>query len=176
MRRTLVVVASASVLALALPAGAQQQSGRVLDIKATVLDVIARTESTAEATAESPANVTIQLAGDVLFDFNKADLTPAAQATLADVAKDIDAKAKGQVMIDGYTDSVGDANYNQTLSEQRAAAVQQALQPLVHKAGVTFAAAGHGAANPVAPNAKPDGSDNPDGRAKNRRVTVSFAK
>ncbi|MEV0589672.1 hypothetical protein [Nonomuraea sp. NPDC050310] len=40
--------------------------------------------------------------------------------------------------------------------------------------GVAFEVAGHGEADPVAPNALPDGGDNPKGRAKNRRVEVTF--
>jgi len=40
---------------------------------------------------------------------------------------------------------------------------------------VAFAATGHGARDFVAPNAKPDGSDDPDGRARNRRVTITYA-
>jgi outer membrane protein OmpA-like peptidoglycan-associated protein len=35
---------------------------------------------------------------------------------------------------------------------------------------------GHGEADPVAPNVKKDGSDNPRGRARNRRVTITFAR
>jgi len=49
------------------------------------------------------------------------------------------------------------------------------LTPLVG-GGLRFQAAGHGAANPVAPNSHPDGSDNPDGRALNRRVSLSFQR
>ncbi len=48
-----------------------------------------------------------------------------------------------------------------------------ALQP--RTTGVTYRAAGLGSADSVAPNTKTDGSDNPEGRALNRRVTISFA-
>lgn len=59
------------------------------------------------------------------------------------------------------------------LSQRRAQAVVAALTPLT--AGVHYSVAGRGEADPVAPNTKPDGSDNPAGRALNRRVTVAFA-
>ena len=75
--------------------------------------------------------------------------------------------------IDGYTDSKGSPAYNLRLSRRRAAAVRTALARLVGR-GVRFQVAGHGEANPVAANFKRDGSDNPRGRAKNRRVTISF--
>jgi outer membrane protein OmpA-like peptidoglycan-associated protein len=80
------------------------------------------------------------------------------------------------VKIDGYTDAVGNDAYNLDLSNRRAAAVQQALQALVGSSSVQFGSAGHGKADPVAPNANPDGSDNPAGRARNRRVTIAFPK
>lgn len=54
--------------------------------------------------------------------------------------------------------------------------MQAALQPLLAGASVTRRVTGHGEANPVAPNNNPDGSDNPGGRAKNRRVTIGFEK
>jgi outer membrane protein OmpA-like peptidoglycan-associated protein len=41
---------------------------------------------------------------------------------------------------------------------------------------VSFTTAGFGARNPVAPNTKPDGSDDPDGRQKNRRVEIAIGK
>ena len=53
-------------------------------------------------------------------------------------------------------------------------AVQAALAPLAP--GATFQSTGKGAADPVAPNTNPDGSDNPEGRARNRRVTITFAR
>jgi outer membrane protein OmpA-like peptidoglycan-associated protein len=177
VRRWLTLSVALGMLALTSPAASQTGTqGKVIGLKFSVLGLVFTTTGTAESVRESAANVTIQLAGDVLFDFNKADLTAQSQMILSDIAKDIDAKAKGPVTIDGYTDSVGDAAYNQTLSEQRAAAVQRALQALARRPGVTFQASGHGAAGPIAPNTNADGSDNPAGRAKNRRVTASFPK
>lgn len=70
--------------------------------------------------------------------------------------------------VEGYTDSVGSANYNQTLSERRAAAVRMALV----RAGVDPArivAQGYGKEYPVADNS------NNSGRAQNRRVEVTIS-
>ena len=67
-------------------------------------------------------------------------------------------------------------SYNQRLSERRAASVKNWL---IAKDGLTsihFETEGFGARNPVAPNTKPDGSDNPDGRQKNRRVEIIVEK
>ncbi len=79
--------------------------------------------------------------------------------------------AKGTITIEGHTDAIGDDPSNQTLSEARAASVQAALQERLGS-GFTFNAVGFGESRPVAPNTNPDGSDNPDGRAENRRVEI----
>jgi hypothetical protein len=75
------------------------------------------------------------------------------------------------ITIEGHTDAVGDDASNQLLSQARAASVQAALQERLG-GGTTFTAVGFGESRPVAPNTSPDGSDDPDGRAQNRRVEI----
>ena len=149
-----------------------------LDIDFGVTDILVGVESLDSSVADVQSATTVQttLAADVFFAFNQADLTPVAATTLAQVADDIKARAQGEVRIDGYTDAVGDDAYNIDLSRRRAASVQAALQPLLAGTPVTLQVAGHGEADPVASNKKPDGSDDPIGRAKNRRVTIGFQK
>ncbi|MEV4893617.1 OmpA family protein [Nonomuraea sp. NPDC055795] len=110
------------------------------------------------------------LPSDVLFEFGSAKLSPAARSAITGLGERVGASS-GTVTVDGHTDGVGGDADNQTLSERRAQAVRQALGPSL---GDTFdyRAKGHGESDPVAPNAKPDGSDDPRGRAKNRRVEV----
>jgi outer membrane protein OmpA-like peptidoglycan-associated protein len=116
----------------------------------------------------------VVLGADVLFEFGSATLTPAAQATVAGLAAQIaDGAAGGGLDIVGHTDSVGDEAANQALSEQRAEAVRAALEPLVARPDLEFEVSGRGAEVPVAPN-EINGNDNPDGRADNRRVTVTY--
>jgi outer membrane protein OmpA-like peptidoglycan-associated protein len=69
----------------------------------------------------------VDLPGDVLFDFEKTDLKPAAQETLKKLAAIVRAKSKSVVQIDGYTDSKGSDPYNQKLSEGRAESVEKWL-------------------------------------------------
>jgi outer membrane protein OmpA-like peptidoglycan-associated protein len=79
-------------------------------------------------------------------------------------------------LIEGYTDSKGSDSYNLRLSDKRAASVKDWL---VKKGGVgnkKMTTKGWGEANPVAPNENPDGSDNPEGRQKNRRVEITVKK
>src|SRR5258707_12547285 len=68
--------------------------------------------------------VTIRLPGSVLFDFDSAQIRPDAERTLAEVAEVIKGYAKRPVRIEGHTDSVASDDYNQKLSERRAAAVR----------------------------------------------------
>ncbi len=121
---------------------------------------------------ETPDRVTITLHTDVLFQFAKSNLTPRARAILNALATTIKSRAVGRVQVTGYTDSIGTDQVNIPLSQARAAAVVAALKPGLP--GVTFHATGLGSSDPVAPNTKQDGPDNPAGRALNRRVTISF--
>lgn len=119
--------------------------------------------------------IAIELPGDVLFEFDKADIRKAAEPTLEKVAALLAAYPKSKVRIEGHTDAKGDAKYNQQLSDRRAEAVKKWL---VAKSAVAanLSARGFGKTKPVAPNTKPDGSDDPEGRQKNRRVEIRIQK
>jgi outer membrane protein OmpA-like peptidoglycan-associated protein len=109
---------------------------------------------------------------DVLFEFGRADLTSGARVKVRDIADILNDQAQGRrVAVEGHTDSIGSEATNQRLSERRAENVAGALE----SAGVgsqRITTKGYGERYPVAPNANRDGSDNPEGRAKNRRVEV----
>jgi outer membrane protein OmpA-like peptidoglycan-associated protein len=128
------------------------------------------------AVKETQTEVKIALAGDVLFDFDKADIRPVAEPTLQQVVGIVKQYPRAGVSIDGYTDAKGADAYNLRLSEKRAAAVKSWL---VQKGGMDekrIKTKGWGKANPVASNTNPDGSDNPEGRQKNRRVEITVKK
>jgi len=125
---------------------------------------------------ETATELRIELAADVLFDFDKAVLLPKAQQTLSQAADFVRDKAKGQVRIEGYTDAKGSPAYNQRLSERRAAAVEAWFKAHEKLSKVSFSTQGFGAQRPVAPNVKPDGSDDPVGRQRNRRVEIAIQK
>ncbi len=112
--------------------------------------------------------IIVDLPGDVLFDFDKSDIRADARPVLARLADALKTMPKAAVAIIGHTDSKGDDNYNQQLSERRASSVKTWLQ----KVGVASVKSteGKGESSPVAPNKNADGSDNPEGRQKNRRV------
>ncbi len=165
---------------LAQPAVAAESppngGARVVTIKHRTVEVVRRVESISGdiRTKEGPTQIEVTLAADVLFDFDKADLTPAASTRIAEVAQQIEAVGKGPVEVVGHTDAVGTEAYNADLSLRRATAVRDALQPKAPS--TTYTVAGKGASEPVAPNTNTDGSDNPAGRALNRRVTITFSR
>jgi outer membrane protein OmpA-like peptidoglycan-associated protein len=72
---------------------------------------------------------------------------------------------------EGHTDGKGNAGYNQKLSEQRAASVKKWL--LGDGVVTPMMTRGYGKTRPIAPNAKPNGADDPVGRQKNRRVEIT---
>ena len=182
-----------AALALALCAAgslpAQQSSSdqeaakraKVLTISGKVLNIIGITKGLDSTLKDLGAKVTeqeikIELSADVLFDFDKADLRPDAVPSLEKVGAVLREYPAAPVVIEGHTDSKGADAYNQTLSEKRAASVQDWL---VENAGIDparLSTRGWGESKPVAPNTKPDGSDDPDGRQKNRRVEITLKK
>ncbi len=125
---------------------------------------------------ETEDAVTMQLEGDVLFDFDKAEIEPEAEPTLDKVGIVIAQFAEGEVLIEGHTDSKGSPDLNLELSKRRAEAVKDWL---VKKKGIpesNITTRGFGETKPVAPNTNPDGSDNPQGRQQNRRVEITVEK
>jgi outer membrane protein OmpA-like peptidoglycan-associated protein len=125
---------------------------------------------------DSPTELRLYLAADVLFDFDKSTIRPDAAKTLHQVAAIIRAKSKGVARVEGYTDSKGGAAYNARLSEQRAAAVKAWLVSEETLSAAMMVTRGFGSANPVVPNTRPDGSDDPTGRQRNRRVEIVILK
>jgi outer membrane protein OmpA-like peptidoglycan-associated protein len=125
---------------------------------------------------ESDTEIRIELAADVLFDFDKADVRREAQKPLKQVADIIREKAKGRVRIEGHTDSKGSDAYNQKLSDRRANSVKDWLVKQEGLRNVSFSTSGFGAKKPTVSNTRPDGSDDPAGRQKNRRVEIVISK
>jgi outer membrane protein OmpA-like peptidoglycan-associated protein len=118
----------------------------------------------------------VALAADTLFAFDRADLTPDAQAGLQRTADTVRAGGPGAVTVTGHSDAKGDDAYNLALSQRRAQAVADWLRQQPGLGDRVFEVAGRGETMPVAANSLPDGSDAPDGRARNRRVEISVPR
>ena len=108
----------------------------------------------------------IDIAADVLFDFDKATITSKASAALDEVAQKVKGAGVSTATVVGHTDSESDEAYNQKLSEKRAQAVAAELRKRLP--GVELTVEGRGESEPVASN------ETEAGRALNRRVAVTF--
>ena len=111
---------------------------------------------------------TLKLSFDasVLFDFNRSELRPEAQAALSEAAVRVAAYANASVSVEGHTDNVGTDATNARLSLARATAVRAFLLSRSELRGRAIAVEGFGARRPVASNV------NDDGRQRNRRVEI----
>jgi len=160
---------------------AAEEPPAVANPKIQILDLIFKVENLAGKiqdlqVKETDLEIRIELAADVLFDFDKADIRRDAQNALKQAADIVRDKAKGTVRVEGHTDGKGSESYNQKLSDRRANSVKDWFVKKEGLKNVKFSTRGFGAKNPGAPNTKPDGSDDPEGRQKNRRVEIVISK
>jgi len=130
----------------------------------------ARAEGLGTEIRETPAGVVVTFR-NILFQFDSALLSPEARREVerfAFVLNDPRVQRR-RVTLEGHADAIGTAAYNLELSRRRATMVADEL--IAH--GVRrnrVAVEAYGERHPVAPNTNPDGTDNPAGRALNRRV------
>lgn len=107
--------------------------------------------------------------GDVLFATGQSDLKGGATSNLSQLGAFLNKYPQRTVAIEGHTDSVGKASYNQGLSQHRADAVQAYLigQGIAPEIFTTY---GMGEMMPVASN------NSATGRQQNRRVEVIISQ
>lgn len=111
--------------------------------------------------------IQITFDSNILFEFDSSELSAAAQQNLNDLAESLKDYDNTEILIAGHTDATGADDYNQALSERRAAAAAVYL----HNQGIDgprLEIVGHGESEPVASN------DTDAGRQQNRRVEVAI--
>jgi outer membrane protein OmpA-like peptidoglycan-associated protein len=113
----------------------------------------------------TPQEIKIDLSADVLFDFDEADLKPAAEAQLQNLLTVVNSRPNAAVSIEGHTDVRGDDAYNQALSQRRAESVRTWLTGQGVD-GARLTPTGAGESRPVK-----TGSSEADHQA-NRRVEI----
>lgn len=112
---------------------------------------------------------------NVYYEYDKAEVKPESYPALDEIVRMMNTYPELVIEMGAHTDSKGTNAYNQKLSEARAKSV---VAYLVSK-GIDesrLLAKGYGELQPVAENTKPDGSDNPEGREKNRRTEFKVIK
>ena len=121
----------------------------------------------AEAPVVAPTATKVVLNADTFFDFDKDTLKPEGRQVLDQVASQVDTINLETLIAVGHTDSIGTEQYNQGLSERRAASVKNYLVSKGIPADRIYTE-GKGELNPVASNATREG------RAQNRRVEIEI--
>lgn len=133
-------------------------TGRRMDQQAKELQKVAETKRTEQG-------LVTKLKSDILFDTGKADLKPAAQTNLKQMADIMKKYPENVLSVNGYTDTTGSQKINEELSAKRADAVKSVLVAN-GMPDSTISTHGLGPAAPVADN------KTADGRQKNRRVEI----
>lgn len=111
----------------------------------------------------------IRLGLGVHFAFDSTKVNPTAQKEIDKVTDYLNTTDNYKVLLEGHTDSTGNANYNQKLSERRANSVKKVLIDQGLEAD-KITTVGYGETQPVATN------ETKEGRAQNRRVDAKFRK
>jgi OmpA-OmpF porin, OOP family len=106
---------------------------------------------------------------NIYYEFNKAILLDESFGSLDRLVTMLNENPTMRIEIGGHTDSKGNDDYNKKLSEARA---QSVVDYLISKGieASRLSAVGYGEKHPIAPNTNDDGTDNPEGRQKNRRT------
>ncbi len=107
---------------------------------------------------------------NIYYEFNQTTLNLQSKATLdSTLLKFMQLYPDVMVEIRSHTDNIGNTQYNQELSIKRAGNVAAYLiEKGINKSRLKYS--GYGESAPIVPNTYPDGKDNPEGRARNRRT------
>lgn len=112
----------------------------------------------------------------IYFAFDKADLTSKSIAELDRIVTYLGKYPSVKLIISGHTDAMGSEEYNKLLSQKRINSTIAYLNSRGINSNRIVKTVSHGESKPAVPNAKPDGSDNFNGRKLNRRVEFTVIK
>ena len=115
------------------------------------------------------------IVSNILYEYRSAKLNETAKKELDKLVLIMKKNPKIVIELSSHTDSKGGDSYNMKLSNERA---KKAKEYIISK-GIDekrIVSIGYGETKPIAPNTNPDGSDNPEGRAKNRRTEIRIIK
>jgi outer membrane protein OmpA-like peptidoglycan-associated protein len=106
---------------------------------------------------------------NIYFEYNQADINSVAAKELDKLVEVLNDNSAIKIEMGSHTDSVASESYNIELSQRRA---ESTVAYLIRKGIATerLVAKGYGESKPIARNTNPDGTDNPDGRQRNRRT------
>ena len=151
-------------LAGAIPAGESYRYVRLTDLGSKCGGRTPGADIDAVGAIGSARRMTLE--SEVLFDVDRDEVKPEAEASIAAVAAEIADMEAPRVLIEGHADSDGSEEHNLDLSRRRAASVMRSLTSSRDLEGVELEAVGRGEAEPVASNRTAEG------RRANRRVEI----
>jgi len=108
---------------------------------------------------------------NIYYGFDSSDIRADAAVELDKLARFLQDNPQIKIELGSHTDNFGNDDYNLGLSQQRA---ESAVSYIISK-GVDdnrIRARGYGETRPIAANTNADGSDNPEGRQRNRRTEI----
>lgn len=150
---------------LKLPDGATLAPVKILDIKSVIEDMGGE-----ERREDTNSDIKFALQAEVLFGKDSAKLSSAANGRINAIATEIKKQDAKKVRVFGFTDNLGSSAHGDVLSKERAEAVHNVLDKALAGTGISYEIRGYGEQYPIADNSTEDG------RKKNRRVEVSFAR
>jgi outer membrane protein OmpA-like peptidoglycan-associated protein len=128
-------------------------------------DLLARLQRIEESVRVEPRGIVLTLPGSVYFDSGRSDVKPGARERLARIGQVLAGSSDGKILVEGHTDSTGQAKSNMKLSELRAESVKTILVENAVSSD-RIETHGYGSTKPVASNGTPAG------RSQNRRVEI----
>ena len=164
----------------------QKKIDNIIGVKADVIEALQKEFSKNNVSVDIDAQTgALTLNANVMFDYDQSELTDEGKSELANILpiyckvllQDDYKKYLAEIIIDGYTDTDGDYDYNLELSQKRSLAVAQYLTEIqgnflspdeISDLQNYLTVNGHGSANPVL-----DSKGNEDKDAS-RRVEVKF--
>lgn len=172
-----VLVAGPLFLGLA-PAQLPDPGGFTADeLKRSVSKLEPRTSSLdpriqpAASQRDQGSDTVVTLETDILFAFGKASISDSARARIRELVVTVPRGVT--VYVGGHTDSIGRSGSNRRLSAERAETVASVIRAA--RSDLRLRVQGYGETRPVTPNTA-RGEDNPEGRAKNRRVELRYRR
>lgn len=139
-----------------------------IELHVSDIEILGSVEDVEQVQTQGTETV-VTLTSDILFSFGKADLPAAAAARIIALATKV--PRAGALSVGGHTDNVGTPAANLALSRTRAAAVAAVIAKA--RPDIKLSVQGFGESKPIEANTS-GGKDNPESRAKNRRVELRY--
>ncbi|MBD80812.1 MAG: hypothetical protein CL840_17990 [Crocinitomicaceae bacterium] len=164
---------AAAAVAVVTPPVKEEPKKEVKEEVNTVEEV--KKEPEVVVAKKEPQKVDEDLFRDILFSFNGNTLTEESEEQVRKIGEYMKANPDFVISLSGHADYIGTDEVNDEVSRQRALIVTRKLVAAgVDPYNVNYTYEGE--RNPKADGKNPDGSDNPDGRAKNRRVEFELGQ